>query len=353
MSEIIHSPEETPISEPVAEPIVAPPPPPSLLRRIFYGADGFRSGWSLLIFSVPFLALYGIGRLIMHYMAATPAPKKGAAPAQSGPLEVILGELIIFGIVALFSFLVSLIEKRSFGLYGLGGIGNLKRLRDFGIGMIWGLVFLSILVGALRVGHLLSFDGLAEHSAKAVVGYGFALLVAFFMVGLAEEFEFRGFLQYTAGRGISGVFHSLFPRSKHAHAVGFWGAALLFSVGFFALAHTGNGGETPLGLAAVAAAGLTFAFSLWRTGTLWWAIGFHTTWDWAQSFLYGVPDSGLMMKGHLLATHPLGAPFWSGGTTGPEGSILLFPTLVLACVVIHFTLPKRDYPVTPSQQPPV
>jgi membrane protease YdiL (CAAX protease family) len=105
----------------------------------------------------------------------------------------------------------------------------------------------------------------------------------------------------------------------------------MFSVILFATSHIGNQGESTFGIASIAMTGLTLAFSIWRTGTMWWAIDFHTAWDWAQSYLYGVADSGLMMKEHLLATHPLGDPVYSGVTTGPEGSVFVIPTLLLAC----------------------
>jgi len=88
---------------------------------------------------------------------------------------------------------------------------------------------------------------------------------------------------------------------------------------------------------------MVFCFSLWRTGSLWWAIGLHTSWDWGQSFLYGVPDSGLMVQHRLLATHPVGKPILSGGTTGPEGSIFIIAILFLICLIILFTLPGAHY----------
>ena len=85
---------------------------------------------------------------------------------------------------------------------------------------------------------------------------------------------------------------------------------------------------------------MVFCFSLWRTGSLWWAIGFHTSWDWSQSFLYGVADSGTMVQHHLLATHPVGKPILSGGATGPEGSIFIIAILALISLIILFTLPR-------------
>ena len=55
-----------------------------------------------------------------------------------------------------------------------------------------------------------------------------------------------------------------------------------------------HSGENPVGLFRVFLVGVVFTLALWRTGSLWWAIGFHMAWDWAQSFLYGVPDSGVL-----------------------------------------------------------
>ena len=97
----------------------------------------------------------------------------------------------------------------------------------------------------------------------------------------------------------------------------------------FGLLHLSNSGESWLGLLSVTAGGFVFCLSLWYTKSLWWAIGFHAGWDWAQSYFYGTADSGIHMQGHLLAEHAVGKPLWSGGTVGPEGSLLQFPLLLL------------------------
>src|SRR5208282_1390693 len=102
----------------------------------------------------------------------------------------------------------------------------------------------------------------------------------------------------------------------------------------FGLGHGKNPGESPIGLLGAGLVSLVFCFSLWRTGSLWWAIGFHASWDWAQSFLYGVADSGWMAEHHLLATHPVGKPILSGGATGPEGSIFVLVILGLITLII-------------------
>jgi membrane protease YdiL (CAAX protease family) len=98
--------------------------------------------------------------------------------------------------------------------------------------------------------------------------------------------------------------------STHCRAeLGFGGQPWLLPIAF-ALGHLGNGGESVLGIAEVCTAGLVFCLSLWYTGSLWWAVGFHAGWDWSQSYFMG-PDSGLVVKGHLLASYPSGSPLWS------------------------------------------
>ena len=116
--------------------------------------------------------------------------------------------------------------------------------------------------------------------------------------------------------------------------------------------HLGNKGETAPGIFAVGLAGAVFAFSLYRTGSLWWGIGIHTSWDWAQTYFYGTADSGLIAVGHLFNTRATGPVLLSGGSVGPEGSVFVIPTLLLVALVIHLTLPKRTYPLTPDQSAP-
>jgi hypothetical protein len=82
--------------------------------------------------------------------------------------------------------------------------------------------------------------------------------------------------------------------------------------------------------------------ALWRTGSLWWGIGFHTAWDWSQSFLFGVPDSGILVAGRLAQTHPVGNGIWSGGSAGPEASLFVLPIMGVALLAMSVALkPSR------------
>ena len=337
--------EETVLPEISYAPAPLEPERPTV-RRLFLGDDGLRAGWSLLLFFLIAAGLATLSGVVIGHLHLLPKPVKGA-PMPMTPLTTIVGDGATFAVVALAALVMSLVERRPFRRYGL----TAKRMPvDLVAGLLWGILCLAGLVGTLWLTHTLSFDGVALHG-QAAFSSGAKWLLAFFLVGMAEEFLTRGYIQYTVSRGVAGIVRALSPGDRHAHAWGFWSAAFLFSICLFMAGHLANAGETAPGILAVGLAGAVFAYSLWRTGSLWWAIGFHTAWDWAQSYLFGVHDSGIAAQGHLLDTHPFGAALLSGGNTGPEGSVLVLPTLLLAGFIIHVTLPRRAYFLTPDQSP--
>ncbi len=239
--------------------------------------------------------------------------------------------------VMLATLIMSRIEHRPFGVFGLGGT---LRLRQFFAGLFWGVVCLSLLVSLLRLLGFLQFDALLLNSGAAV-RYGILWAIGFLLVALLEETLLRGYAQYTLARGFAGIYGAIFKNTPHRHTLGFWTAGVILSF-VFGIGHSTNPGESPIGLLGAGLVGLVFCFALYRTGSLWWAIGIHAGWDWSQSFLYGVADSGLMAEGHLFATHPIGKPILSGGLTGPEGSIFAILMLAVIAGIIFVTLHPTD-----------
>ncbi|HEX8817967.1 MAG TPA: CPBP family intramembrane glutamic endopeptidase [Terriglobales bacterium] len=317
---------------PVEPPAIIEPSP---LHKVFIGKDGLRAGWSLLIF-IAFVA--AISFFVRHFHRQLHMPDESAVNGKSGfpPSFGLIAEGLNFGIIAILTWIMSKIERRPVAVYGLG---DSRKLRRFFAGFVWGVTCLSLLILTLWQSGLMAFDGRILFGAD-ILRYGAVWLLVFLLVGLAEEYTTRGFVQYTLTRGLAAIYRSIF-KTRHSQALGFWTSALIFSI-LFGLGHSSNPGESPIGLLSAGTAGLVFCFSLWRTGSLWWAIGFHTSWDWGQSFLYGVPDSGLITQHHLLATHPIGKPILSGGTTGPEGSIFIVAILAIVAVIILLTLPRRQ-----------
>jgi membrane protease YdiL (CAAX protease family) len=98
-----------------------------------------------------------------------------------------------------------------------------------------------------------------------------------------------------------------------------------------------------IGVSAVFAVGLLFCLFVRRTGNLWFPIGFHAGWDWAETYFYGVPDSGTPATGQLFHSSLHGPSWLTGGTVGPEGSLLCFIAIVIMGLLFGYAYRKRLY----------
>jgi len=246
------------------------------------------------------------------------------------PVWTVQSELLVKSVSAFFvvlaTWLASRRQQRPLADYGIPP--NAIFGARFWEGAVWGFSLLSAILLFLRATGHFEIQSVAL-SGKAIYAYGLAWALGFFFVAIGEEFTFRGYL--------------LFLLSWRA---GFWRAAAGMSIGF-AFAHVFNPGETLLGILHVVAIGLFFCFTIRRTGTLWFAVGFHAFWDWAETFFYGTPDSGLMGEGHFLVTSFHGPAWLTGGSAGPEGSILATLAMVLAAFLVHLRFPRVLYPDRP------
>src|ERR1700691_2731293 len=285
------------------------------VRSSFFGPQGIRSGWSMLIFImilvVEVLATRVPVNILLHSMKLNPSLEGWSPAVAAGILQLL---------VAVATAIMAKVEGSPVLSYGF--IDKRRRSR-FLFGIAGGVAALSALVLTLKMSGWLIFDGRALHGRSAW-SYGLQWGVAFLFTALFEESLLRGYLQSTLTRG-----------------VGFWWAAVLLSLAFGAT-HLANHGESPIGIFSVVGVGLLFCLSLWLTKSLYWAVGLHAGWDWSQSYLYGVPDSGQVASGHLFATHPSGALIWSGGPTGPEGSIYMIPTMAVIALGVWIAWRQRE-----------
>jgi CAAX protease family protein len=324
---------------PPGEPI--PSAQPSVVR-IFIGEDGLRAGWSLLVFIALLAVVLVPVRFVMHKIH--PHNPNTARTTSEISLETgFIMESIPLAAVLLVTWIMAKIERRPYSVYGFGGR---SKVAHFFAGLAWGVICLSLLVLTLWKTGLLVIDGRLLFGSD-ILRYGATWLLIFLLVGLFEEYLNRGYLQYTLTRGFAG-FYRWVSNTRNSEAFGFWTSAVILSF-LFGLGHGKNPGESPIGLLSAGLAGMVFCLSLWRTGSLWWAIGFHAAWDWSQSFLYGVADSGRMAQHHLLATHPVGKPILSGGATGPEGSIFIVAVIGVISLIIFLTLPRTRLGDTPER----
>jgi membrane protease YdiL (CAAX protease family) len=349
-----------------------PAPEPAetrFLKSILFGPHGLRVGWSVVLFFVLSLICMGVLGLIVGLLLHGSMQGK---PGEMSPLTSVIQEAVQF--LGLFgaALICALIEKRRVLDYNLTGP---TRVRHFFVGLVGGFAALSALVAVLHAGGWLQF-GSATLSGATIWSYGALWGLAFLLTGLSEEGMTRCYMLYTLTRGVNywwalgtvsafsllafinhggsggggvylmaalGVVPCLLLQLRHSESAGFWQAAWLTST-FFGYVHTFNKGETWIGIFSAAAIGFIFCVSVRLTGSAWWAIGFHAAWDWAQTYFYGTADSGFQPKGHFLSTSPSGAVLWSGGTDGPEGSVLVIPTVLLVLVVMIAVYGRRKMP---------
>jgi len=305
----------------------APPPQPSFLKKTFVGPNGLRAFWRLLIFVGMVGSIFFLINFLVHRFRHHPAVLDFSART------VLRQDGLAFLVVLLAAAVMGHFEKRTLADYGLplrGAFG----LR-FWEGIVWGFLAESATVGVLFLTGNASFQGFDTHGSIALY---FAVMwaAAFLMVGFFEEFLFRGYPQFTLGTGI-----------------GFWPTAFLLS-GLFWLGHMGNPGETWVGGLATCLAALVFCVSLRLTGNLWFAVGMHASWDWTETYFFGVADSGMPANGHLLNTSLNGSKWMTGGTVGPEGSVveLLVCLAVIGLLFIRFRKPATVASATlPVSQP--
>jgi len=279
-------------------------------RRFLFGPGGLRAGWRLLIF-------VAIVSLLMQ--------ARGVAVRLAGGLDgaalYVFNQATRFLFCLLAAALMGRMEGRTIADYGLPWREAFRR--RFWQGILIGFAAMSgllALMGLAGIFHL----GSAAISGGEIWKYGAAYGVVCLVIAFSEEFFYRGYAQFTASSGI-----------------GFWPAAILLS-SYFGFSHLGRATENGIGALNAGLGGLVFCLFLRKTRNLWLPIGFHTSFNWAQVYFYGVPASGVTVPGHLFDSRFSGPAPLSGGTVGPEGSWLC--TLVLAVLAIAFaaTFPRQQ-----------
>jgi membrane protease YdiL (CAAX protease family) len=261
----------------------------------FRGPNGLRAGWRIVIFVALLLPIgYFADRLSDAIMSRTqlefPTP---------------IGGLVVMGIFAaailLVTWIMAQIEGRTIADYGLPW--RRAFCGQFWQGAAISFASLTALLYVLHLSGVLSFGSPALHGADALQ-YGALWAVPLFLAALLEDFFYRGYVLFTLTSGI-----------------GFWPAAIFTSF-LMGGAHYFNPGGHGLGPVSATAYCLVTCLILRRTGDLWMPLGIHSAWNWGEVFFYGVPSSGQVAQGHLLNASLHGSAWLTGGTFGPEASVI-------------------------------
>ena len=291
-------------------------------KGIFRGPSGLRAGWRIAIyiliagplsFSLPWLVL-----------RAGYVPSKGF-----DPVDFLISDGLDFLALIVASAVMARIEHRRIREYGLPvSQGFLKRYFE---GLLWGAGTVLVVAAGMAAFGGFSISGLARHGMTLAFS---ALLWAVTMtvLGLFEEYFFRGYLQHALGSGI-----------------GFWPAAVAISL-FFGLLHYFTKGprETLVDAATITLIGLFLCLTLARTGDLWLAVGYHAAFDYVALVVLASPNTGMPQGeravGHLLTTTFTGPAWLTGGDCGLEASVLMFPVLAFSLFLFARRFPSRSAP---------
>jgi len=193
------------------------------------------------------------------------------------------------------------IEHRTLADYGLPRTGvSGRRLVE---GVVWGIAMVTGMVLLQRAEGVFHFGTLALSGGEALK-MGSLWAAGNLCVGFFEEITYRGYFQSTLTSGM-----------------GFWRAAVLTSL-LFGMTHIATDSfYSWTGVVSATLFGFAYCLILWRTGSLWMAIGFHAATDFAETFLFAPPEPKFQTVGHLLNCTLSGPAWLTGGSVGPEASL--------------------------------
>jgi membrane protease YdiL (CAAX protease family) len=270
--------------------------------RVFTTASGrLRVGWRLLVF---------VGLLVLLYLTIASL----LAPDMLGHGAAMLGGSLIAGWVLLG------MDGRPPAALGFQLRGALpETLLGLALGCAVGLAAAGVmaLAGAVRW-------GLGPATPTSYFTAALTSLLWLAPLAFAEEAMARGY-----------------PLQALSEAWG-PGVGLLLTSAGFGLLHSANPGVGWVGLLNTGLAGLFLGALYLRTGSLWWPSGAHLGWNWAHGFLLDLPVSGLdVVDTPGLTSRAVGSAPLSGGTFGPEGSLLVAFVLLASAAWVWTTSKLR------------
>ena len=283
--------------------------------------------WATLIL-VP---LFLLGGQILFLLPAKLLGYLTAENVETYPyvLNLIIGAFAVAACI--FIIWIKAFERRTLASVGLGLDSGWKQryLRGFAFGL---LMATSVVLGIRLLG---GYSIEAEIALTAADLLPIALLLfAFVLQAGTEEFIFRGWVM-----------------GRIAERYGLWAGVIGNSL-IFTLLHVDVDNSAALGFKGVAIfTSTTMLFAVFlsllviRERSIWGAAGWHASWNWMFITCFGLPTTGIDLGlAPLLADYMPSpdAPFWlTGGTDGPEGSVLTPIILVVGTLVLAWMLRRK------------
>lgn len=274
-------------------------------RRWFSSDDGaVRPLWRAVLYVLLGAALFYLLAPALHGLTRG-WPRELGWPLRSAAL--------IAAFLLLSWLLLATLDRRSFrtlGLWFYRGWG-----REFASGAALGAALMGSVVLALAAAGAVTYHAFVPEQLTGVLTWMLILLLA----AAWEEIAFRGY-----------------GMQRLIEAVGEPGGVLAFS-GLFALVHMENPGVSALSSVNTFLAGLLLSLAYLKTRALWLPIALHWSWNFLQGQIFSLPISGFQFAPRLLRSEVSGPLWLTGGSYGPEGSIVLTVVCVLAILWLATT----------------
>lgn len=153
------------------------------------------------------------------------------------------------------------------------------------------------------------------------------LLAAVFVQSSAEEVLCRGFIYQRLLKSSNSPFIAITLNSL-----------------FFAMLHLFNDGMSILAFYDLLISGVFFSMLLYYFDSLWMAMGAHTGWNFTQSILLGLPNSGQSFPYSVFGLGDGGVrgSFAYDTGFGLEGTVLSSALMTICCIVLYIWKRKKD-----------
>lgn len=300
---------------------------------LFGAVDGsYRRTWAWSTFLL--VPVFFLGGQIMFLLPAKLLGWITRENVETYPhvLHLIIGAFAVSAII--FVLWIRLFERRDLRSVGLALDGN--ALRRYVRGFVFGLLMAAAVVYIVRLFGGYSVEAETQLALADLAPIGI-LLFAFILQSGTEEMVFRGWMM-----------------GRLAERYGLWVGVIGNSV-LFTLMHVDIESLSALGVSGIAIfTSATLLFSIFlsllviRERTVWGAAAWHAAWNWMFITWFGLPTTGIELGLAPLAAdympNPDAAIWLTGGTDGPEGSILTLAVLVIGTAVLTYLIRARRDP---------
>lgn len=289
-----------------------------MLKKIH--REGFTWRDSLFIHGLIVLAMFMIAQIPQTIlMLLTPVWLSGMDGDFTQTLSFYVAFLAVWVIVILFCLIVKR-NRVILGSFWRGLKGNTVPKYLLGLLFGFGLNALSIGAAVLHRDIRITWPGIAA----SAIGPLIILTVAVVIQCGSEEILYRGYYFQRLRKGYTSPAFAIFINPIP-----------------FVLVHVFNPGVTVLALINIYLVGVVMSLMVYYFDSFWIAIAFHSAWNFTQNIIFGLPNSGNILRFSIgkLDTTTISSSFFYNANFGVEATgfttVLLIVTMIVFFLLIY------------------